>query len=122
MKKKNLFCFVFSCFAAMQVFCDTKFIVNKSFSIQQMERKEKNIEVSARQLLYSVENDSMIKMIKRESIDEYDKNGTVSVSSTCSDENFIGLNYKADHKTYFETIKNNWKLIECNSLQAKEIT
>ena len=30
--------------------------------------------------------------------------------------------HKTDRKTYFETIKNNWKLTECNSLQAKEIT
>ena len=61
MKKKKLFCLIFFCFVVIPVFCKNQFTVNKSFSIQQVEPKEKDIEVRTQKFLFSIKKDSMIK-------------------------------------------------------------
>ena len=59
--EKKILCFVFLCYVGIPVFCNIKFTINESFSIQQIEPKEKSIEVSTQQILYSIEGDSIIK-------------------------------------------------------------
>ena len=54
MKKKKLFCLIFFCFVVIPVFCKNQFTVNKSFSIQQVEPKEKDIEVRTQKFSFSI--------------------------------------------------------------------
>ena len=42
--EKKILCFVFLCYVVIPVFCNIKFTINESFSIQQIEPKEKSIE------------------------------------------------------------------------------
>ena len=89
--EKKILCFVFLCYVVIPVFWNIKFTVNESFSIQQIEPKEKSIEVSTQQILYSIEGDSIIK---HELIGEYDFVSTFQVENV---NNTFILNYVKDN-------------------------
>ncbi len=101
-------CFVFLCYVVIPVFCNIKFTINESFSIQQIEPKEKSIEVSTQQILYSIEGDSIIK---HELIGEYDFVSTFQVENV---NNTFILNYVKDNtvkKLYAITFKPQNKVL-----------
>ena len=87
MKQKYLFCIIFLCFTVLPVICETKFTLNKSFSIKQVEPREKNIEISKKQIIYLVEKASVIK---HELNDEYESFSTFILNN---DNNTFSLNY-----------------------------
>ena len=106
--EKKILCFVFLCYVVIPVFCNIKFTVNESFSIQQIEPKEKSIEVSTQQILYSIEGDSIIK---HELIGKYDFVSTFQVENV---NNTFILNYVKDNtvkKLYAITFKPQNKVL-----------
>lgn len=110
--EKKILCFVFLCYVVIPVFCNIKFTVNESFSIQQIEPKEKSIEVSTQQILYSIEGDSIIK---HELIGEYDFVSTFQVENV---NNTFILNYVKDNtvkKLYAITFKPQNKVLINNT-------
>lgn len=112
MKKKKLFCLIFFCFVVIPVFCKNQFTVNKSFSIQQVEPKEKDIEVRTQKFSFSIKKDSMIKH------EIIDNNDFVSTFQIKNEKNTFTLNYIKDNsieKLYTITFKPENKVLINNT-------
>lgn len=87
MMNKYLFYFVFLWFGLISVFGETKVTVNKSLSIMQIEPQDKNIESRKERILYSIDNDSILK---HKFIDMYD---TLSFYQIEKNDKSFKLNY-----------------------------
>lgn len=112
MKKKKLFCLIFFCFVVIPVFCKNQFTVNKSFSIQQVEPKEKDIEVRTQKFSFSIKKDSMIKH------EIIDNNDFVSTFQIKNEKNTFTLNCIKDNsieKLYTITFKPENKVLINNT-------
>lgn len=87
MIKKCLFCFMFLWVGIISVFGETKVEVKKSLSIMQTEPQEKKIESRKERILYSIDNESIVK---HKFINMYD---TVSSYQIEKNDKSFKLNY-----------------------------